>query len=357
MPHNISKYQFGGEDPYSTNFFNSVSSYLKTQQEQQQTSDYEAADPTVNEADTIDQEVDDSAYTDDDYNGLLEQYNDLSSEYEKLKSAQSMFQDSGDPFLSFLFEDTKNLPLTFSQEELDPGYYQRAVSSQPNTLQTGIYQTPANSLDPDKYLSAIYGNEGGKTGVDPAIRGKASGRFGLMPVARQEVYNAHFKDRMSFKEFEKQYNTSANFEYEVARKLAESKIRNSKTVAEAFGSWYSPAHANSGQFNVVPRPDYGNRITVGQYAEKAARKYKQYGGPVANTAEELYNGLNNSDLEEMLLNLPQQYNMIRGLDNGQPVKIQDELGNEDVLYGPDDMKEMYGKVYEQKIQKKKNEKS
>lgn len=77
---------------------------------------------------------------------------------------------------------------------------------------------------------------------------------------------------------------------------------------------------------------------------------KQAGGrmPIARTAEEQYIGLNNESLDELVLPL-QGTNPIRGLDNGKPVYIQDENGQSDILYGPDDISHMQGKVYERRL--------
>lgn len=152
----------------------------------------------------------------------------------------------------------------------------RGVSfSQANLPQGNPFVTPASTLNPDSYLSAIYGNEGGKTGIDPAnVRGTASGRFALTEGTRKDVYNRYYKDQMNYSEFSKKYNTNPYFEYDVAKTLATEKIYSSKTVAEAFGSWYHPQGAKQGNFGMVPNPEYGNKLTIGQYALNAYKNYK-----------------------------------------------------------------------------------
>lgn len=135
---------------------------------------------------------------------------------------------------------------------------------------TNPYNTPANYLNADSYLKAIFGNEGGTLGVDPKnVRGTAKGRFAIIKSGRKELYNKYFKDDMSYQKFEHLYSTNHDFEYSVASLLAMENIEKSKTAAEALGRWYSPAHAESGQWNTVPRPDYGNKLTVRQYVDNA----------------------------------------------------------------------------------------
>lgn len=144
------------------------------------------------------------------------------------------------------------------------------------TVETGkAFVTPASSMNPDTYLKAIYGSERGTTGVDPKnVRGSASGKYGLIEATRKEMYNKYYKSQMSYSEFNSNYNRDANFEYGVARKLAEEKLRTSKTVAEALGSWYSPVHAKSGQWDTVPRPDFGNKLTMRKYINHALKNIK-----------------------------------------------------------------------------------
>lgn len=78
---------------------------------------------------------------------------------------------------------------------------------------------------------------------------------------------------------------------------------------------------------------------------------RQEGGNVANTVEQQYYGLNDESLDNLLLPL-QGTNIIRGLDNGEPVHVQDEFGNSNILYGPEDTISLKGPVYEKRINKK-----
>lgn len=144
-----------------------------------------------------------------------------------------------------------------------------------NTRIGNPYSAPSTNLNADTYLKAIFGNEAGKTGIDPQnVKGTASGKYGIIKSGRKDIYNAFYKNDMTYTTFEKMYNSSPNFEYEVAKKLAQININNSKTAAEAIGRWYSPAHASAGQWNTIPRPDYGNKLTMSQYVNRALKNIK-----------------------------------------------------------------------------------
>jgi len=139
--------------------------------------------------------------------------------------------------------------------------------------QAGDYwKIPASQLDPDKYLAAIFSNEGGKTGVNPPIKGNASGKYALMPATQKDIHKKYFKD-MSWNDFKNKYDTDAQFEYKVARTLAEEKIKESGTAAEAFGSWYYPKAIKQKKYDFVPEPGYGNKLTVRQYIDRAIGNY------------------------------------------------------------------------------------
>lgn len=77
---------------------------------------------------------------------------------------------------------------------------------------------------------------------------------------------------------------------------------------------------------------------------------RQTGG-IALTPEEQQIGLNNQMLDSLVMPL-NGYNTIRGLDSGEPVKVWDDFGNTDVLYGPDHTIKMKGTVYEKRLKRK-----
>lgn len=79
---------------------------------------------------------------------------------------------------------------------------------------------------------------------------------------------------------------------------------------------------------------------------------RQFGGGVAITPRQQYVGLNDNSMDELIMPLDGR-NTIRGLDSGHPVVVLDEMGNQDVLYGPEDTQEFYGNVYEKRLNGKK----
>lgn len=78
---------------------------------------------------------------------------------------------------------------------------------------------------------------------------------------------------------------------------------------------------------------------------------KQAGGPVvaANQAAQ-YNGLNNPSFNQMVFPM-RGVNEFRGLDNGEPVYLEDETGKKKVLKGKKHKTRMTGTVYEKRLNK------
>lgn len=148
----------------------------------------------------------------------------------------------------------------------------------------------------------------------------------------------------------------------VANSIYRSKEYNDKLIAQG-----KPASKNSYHLsgNAVDfKPSDWNKLSAQQKAYMKKNydviyhdnhyhvEPKQAGGtPVASTAEQQFVGLNNEALETLFLPL-QGTNPIRGLDNGQPVFVEDDMGNSQVLYGPDDVAYMTGGVYEKRLPKK-----
>lgn len=172
-----------------------------------------------------------------------------------------------------LMEDEEyNQAVTLALAQDNP-FMERPVTPKRSYGPSTLSSSP--SLTPDSYLTAIFGNEGGKTGIDPSnVRGTASGKYAIIEDGRKALYSKYYSNQMTYKEFDRRYNTDVAFEYDVARKLAEENLRVSKSPQEAIGRWYSPAHAQRGEWDVIPRPDYGNRLTVGQYVNRALKNIK-----------------------------------------------------------------------------------
>lgn len=137
---------------------------------------------------------------------------------------------------------------------------------------------PTGTLDPDKALDAIFGNEGGKTGKRTSLKGSAMGRYQIIDSTRDGIYRGHFANKMSKQEFEKMYRSDPTFERAVARAHMSDLIENYGT--NALGAWYHPASVKAGKWDSVPNPEYGNRMTVGQYQQNAMKRYNslQHGG-------------------------------------------------------------------------------
>lgn len=76
----------------------------------------------------------------------------------------------------------------------------------------------------------------------------------------------------------------------------------------------------------------------------------QAGGSVATayTPQQQYRGLNDSSFSEMIFPMSGE-NTFRGLDSGDPVYMEDEEGNSDILRGNKHTKKFKGQVYEKKI--------
>lgn len=132
-------------------------------------------------------------------------------------------------------------------------------------------------LDPDKALAAIFGNEGGRTGQRTALKGSARGRYQIIDSTREMIRKGHFSN-IPKDEFTRRYNTDPEFEHAVARAHMSDLIK--AYGKNALSAWYSPKHVQEGRWNEVPHPEYGNKISVGQYQENAMKKYKklQHGG-------------------------------------------------------------------------------
>jgi hypothetical protein len=129
------------------------------------------------------------------------------------------------------------------------------------------------TLDPDKALRAIFGNEGGKTGQRTALKGSARGRYQIIDSTREMIRKGHFSS-IPKDEFNRRYNSDAEFEHAVARAHMSDLI---KTYGQyALSAWYSPKHVEQKRFNEVPNPEYGNKVTVGQYQENAMKRYKKF---------------------------------------------------------------------------------
>jgi len=84
------------------------------------------------------------------------------------------------------------------------------------------------------------------------------------------------------------------------------------------------------------------------FAQNAKKWKHEDGGSIAITPLEQYQGLNNSTKDQMIFPMTGK-NIFRGLDNGQPVMLQDTTGKQKILTGPQDTAMMKGTVKEKRI--------
>lgn len=78
------------------------------------------------------------------------------------------------------------------------------------------------------------------------------------------------------------------------------------------------------------------------------RKFQSGGMPVAITPEQQFYGLNDENLDSLILPL-EGSNLIRGLDNGEPVLVKDSVGTKKILRGKNDTIRMKGKIFEKRL--------
>lgn len=332
LPKKVRKYQFGGNDEQSAqddnNFFSTLyqAAAQKEQEDQQQT-----------------QPVQTDVTPQKDYSSS---FDDLSSQIEDLRSLiGNQSRGNYDPMVDESYKNDDMLNLLFSQDDNnDPIVF----GDMPSTDGSGVPQTFNYNTDIPHGFSGIYKNEGAATGQQSKTS-SALGRGQMVKGTRMLMYTKlGITDTTAA---EQKFRTDPNFESMVNNAYREDLDKNipanitgkQREYMIAKG-WYTgnPNYPD----NQVPHPEAGNKLTAGQYATNAI---KQTGGAIANTPEELYNGLNNSPYDSMTLNLPNTYNTIRGLDSGQPVMVKDSYGNKKILKGNKDTTRLKGKVYELKI--------
>lgn len=318
------KYQFGGDDSFFSqlaDLYRQRMDYANQPYEQQ---DYNLSDI----ADQQDQ-------SDSDYEELLGKYNELEDKVTALESQAStnVPHDYGDSFMDFIFGDDNNLPIDWSDDVV--GYKDDKSGESSN-------------------MSGIYKVEGGKTGEPTNLKSSAVGKGQMIKGTRFLMYKKLGIPKSSYEEAEQVFRTDPIFEDKVINAYREDldaripkNIQGKEREYMIAKGWYTgdPFYPD----NVVPHPEAGNRITAGEFARRATSKFQFGGVPVAETRQELYEGMNNPDYAqygEMVLDLPPQYNLIRGLDNGHPLKVQDQRGKASILRGPNHTEHFFGKVYE-----------
>lgn len=297
MVRKMSKYQFGGDE--STSFFNQLADSYISQYMQEQAQPFPAP-----EQDNVEHED-----TDDDYAQLQQDYNDLQQRYDDLSSqpAPLYTPDSfDDNFLNFLFSSDLNKkgPVTFDEPQDAP---------------------------------EVYGNINFKEGVSSE---------GLKPKAQQIL---------------------SGLTDMVGDVTVTSGLRSASQNVNAGGAKKS-FHLTGDAVDLRPTPGLDNFLSSEQGRKYIAsqgyeiideRNRKGHGahwhlepkyqfGGVAQTSEEQYTGLNDPSFDEMYFPM-RGINVFRGLDNGQPVLLIDQTGNQQILHNNNQTAYMSGGVYEKRL--------
>jgi hypothetical protein len=291
------KYQVGGD----TDFFNQlVDQYAQQYQSQE-------SDPQTPQYEDVPQTDEDNT----DYQDLQERYDNLQNQFEELSSkingfTNQTFQD--DSFLNFLFSESDDKrPLDFSHESNDvPEGYSASKTSglNPNLLHT-------NTDIFGKYNVTNLGAWGDKA-----------------HQARVSDHNTGDAQDYGVNDPETAQNVVAELQRNPKTKYI---IYNKKIWNPSISDEWRPYTGSN------PHTDHVH-----------ASFNRQYGGPTIS-GEATHEGLNDpcyAQFGQLQMNLPQQYNVIRGLDNGTPVRVEDELGQSAVLHGKNHKKYFFGKVKE-----------
>jgi hypothetical protein len=287
------KFQFGGDD--STSFFNQVATMYGQQQEQQLT------EPAPEEAEV---EEDPTAGYDSEYEDLSSKYEELQNSYNELsKQVENMpaqsFQNDG--FLDFLFSEEDNKqPLNFS----------RSSQQTPNPFVKRTEQDLISNYN--LFSKGIWGDKAHQQRVSDHNTGDAED-FG-------------FKD-------------PKDAQGAIQKLQSEAKQRGVKYIIYNKQIW-NPEISDEWRPYTGPNP-HSDHIHV-------SYKKKYQAGGYAQTLEQQHEGLNNPTYNQMFFPM-QGTNTFRGLDNGQPVLLQDETGKKKILRNKYQVTKMTGNVNEVRL--------
>lgn len=150
-------------------------------------------------------------------------------------------------------------------------------------------------MDADLALAAIQQFESGtkpgqsRLGIPTQLRGSdgrratAVGTYQMTDQTITQLYNDYYKNQYSSKNaFKNAVLTDAGVEKDAARRLMQGHI--DRYGVYALGAWYSPALAKKAMqgdrsvFNVIPSPEYGNKITWGDDFKRKLNQYKKLRG-------------------------------------------------------------------------------
>ena len=302
------KYQFGGDDSFFSqlaDLYQQRMDYANQPYEQQ---DYDMSDMTDQ------QDQSDSP----DYEELLGKYNELEDKVNALdaQASTNVPHDYGDSFMDFIFGDDNNLPIDWSDDVA--GGRVPSDSKGLSNYQSKGFRT---------FSSYGEGRAALEHQLDLYKTGKTSHRLGP---------HSTLLEAMGVYAPSSDNNNPHQYAQFIANKLGISvDTPLSKVDTKGWADAIEKMEGNK----------YGNN--------PGNIKYLFGGGvPVAETRQELYEGMNNPEYAqygEMVLDLPPQYNLIRGLDNGHPLKVQDQRGKSSILRGPNHTEHFYGRIYEEAL--------
>jgi hypothetical protein len=190
------------------------------------------------------------------------------------------------------------------------------------------YEIPKQeNIDVDLALQAIAGIESSSTPGETALgkrtnlvgkggkRASAIGTYQMTDDTIKEAYkNPQIKKQYSkFNEFKNAVKTDANAEYIAAKTIMQQHIKNYGPYS--LGAWYYPAFAKraaSGDlsvYDIVPRPDYGNKKTWGNDFKEKLNLYNKLSG-------------NSIDYNELRKLEPVQNNMYNNYSTGSNLKTK-----------------------------------
>jgi hypothetical protein len=298
------KFQVGG----STDFFNQLAQMYAQQfnESLQQPEGEESLLPEEMEEDGG------AAYSDSDYDDLLAQHEELQSQFNELSQQlgqKNSFQD--DSFLDFLFsgEDDK-MPIDPNSLARSAGGFGGGSSKGINPF---VLQTQRDLMS--KYNLKNLGIWGDKSHQQ-----------------RESDHNS--ADAQDFG-----FDDPKTAQQAVAQLQSEAQQRGVKYIIYDKKIW-NPEVSNEW------RPYNGSNPHTNHF--HVSYKRKMQSGGVAITPEQQYQGLNDPKYNKLLF--PNEgMNTFRGLDNGQPVLLQDQLGNQKVLKGKYDVANFYGNVIEHRL--------
>lgn len=366
------KFQQGGEEEYAQ--------FLQYQQalaEQQSTPDYSQqgfvrmdelnnlfASAPASENYTTQPEYASTEGTNPDVEELRLQNDLLQETISRMESIQAAKDpEEGDRDLDmFMGEigDNDNVPM--DPDEMFEYYASRRTSQAHKEFADTFSQVAGERMTSDSsWNQAMMQGESGGNQYAKNPNSSASGAYQFVKGTLKDVYNKtpEFQQFGSFETFNKAYNNSPQIQEAVMNKYTDMGASVHKDDPTAKALWhYGPKFAKmyvEGKLDLDKRPaDYGVGVGVKNPTFrnfiKTHTPKQQKGGfiPTAYTEHEQYKGLNGSAYNEMFFN-NEGVNLFRGLDNYQPVYLEDEKGTKKTLYGPKDTAKLHGKVYERKL--------